>query len=370
MALVIASGVAQAAALNLPGTGDVRVFAVWMDFTAAHSPTSVYGVGGSSPQLQVMSFDGTESAAVYPPVGIYALAATGRLWRATIGPLRDHAAARIPIKLLVLAATLSLSLLLWIVARRSGYSAWIAAAGFWANPAVILNGAVLGYFDSLAALPTVAALVAASRGSAWLAGSLLAVGVLTKPQAVLVLPAIVLALVYRDDEARRRVWQALAGASIAGIAILAPFAAAGTLPNLIFSVSGLLADGWLSAQAANIWWLVGALFTDAQPWNIRALAEPFGAIRGRSIVFLAVLSLSCLSVLGVAAWATRRAARGNSAPVQFALGRSSFMRTSPWPCKRTRTIFILRSRSWPWPLRCRTSIDSFSWPSVLWPHSI
>jgi hypothetical protein len=44
----------------------------------------------------------------------------------------------------------------WVAGR------W-AALAFWANPAVILHGAVLGYLDAVCALPAVAALIAASR---------------------------------------------------------------------------------------------------------------------------------------------------------------------------------------------------------------
>ena len=98
--------------------------------------------------------------------------------------------------LLTIVATLALALpaqaddegialtiyLSWTVARLTGdreRAAWIAVA-YWANPATILNGEVLGYLDPLMMLPTIASLVLLHlRAPEW-AGASLAIAMLDR----------------------------------------------------------------------------------------------------------------------------------------------------------------------------------------------
>ena len=66
----------------------------------------------------------------------------------------------------------------------------------------------------LAALPAIGALVAATQGIGWMAGGLLAVACLTKPQALLVVPAVTLALYRRHAGG----WRAAAAPILAAAA--------------------------------------------------------------------------------------------------------------------------------------------------------
>jgi hypothetical protein len=131
-----------------------------------------------------------------------------------------------------------------------------AALAFWLNPAVMLQGALLGYVDTLFALPAIGAVVAATGGQGWAAGALLACACLTKPQGLLVVPAIALALWRRDGVG----WRALASAAAAGAAVTVvcvwPIVQAGAFSNMLFAVARLVTDGSLSANGANVWWLV------------------------------------------------------------------------------------------------------------------
>ena len=81
-------------------------------------------------------------------------------------------------------------LLWWTVLRLTGdrgRADWVALV-YWANPATILNGEVLGYLDPLMMLPAIASLVLLHfRAPEW-AGASLAIAMLTKPQALLVAP--------------------------------------------------------------------------------------------------------------------------------------------------------------------------------------
>ena len=95
---------------------------------------------------------------------------------------------------------------------------WIALA-VWLNPAVVINGAALGYLDAQMAMPAALAIVAAGAGRPGVAGALLAAAILTKAQALFVAPVVVLtALSY--DAARRRhsVLACLGGGALASAA--------------------------------------------------------------------------------------------------------------------------------------------------------
>jgi hypothetical protein len=109
------------------------------------------------------------------------------------------------------------------------------------------------------------ALAAACVGQPWLAGAGFALAVLTKPQAALLGPVVVLAVVNAAPGARRVA--ALAAASVAGLAVLAagilPYVVAGSFENLVQAMASLGRHRDLSANAANAWWLVTWLMRGA-----------------------------------------------------------------------------------------------------------
>jgi hypothetical protein len=239
--------------LPLPGTSDVRAWKVWSYGAVTGGVTHVYGVGGTPPERRLLSYGGERATVDYPPLALYELYAVGLVYRALFPEYPNTAALTVAVKGPVVLADLVLAGLLWWWARRVAGSARAneTVLTYWLNPAIILNGAVLGYLDPLCGLPAVAALMAAPARPA-LAGALFAAAVLTKVQALLVAPGIGLAL-WRG-RAREPV-RALAGAAATAAAVLLPVVLAGAWRNLGQALHSLTTHDMLSGQAANLWWI-------------------------------------------------------------------------------------------------------------------
>ncbi len=276
----------RAVALPLPGTGDVEAFKVWAYHAATDGPTRVYGVEGGAPHRTPLVYDGTTSRVNYPPLAVYALALPAWIFGRLAGGFPNGPAFTVAIKLPALAATTGLLALMFVVARRrlgDGAAEW-AGTAFWLNPASILAGAVLGYLDPLFALPALGAVAAAADGWPIWTGVWIAAAVLIKPQALLVVPAVVLALVtVGGPGAARRLWQASgAGLAVAAV-VVAPYVFRGTLLNLGWSLASLARDPYLSADACNLWWVVGFVHqVAARPPGVglaAALAGPVSILR-------------------------------------------------------------------------------------------
>ncbi len=197
----------------------------------------------------------------YPPIALYELAVAGAAYRVFVPSFQNTRWLNVAMKLPPLAAEIALALLLWRVVRhRYGEAAGARAfSGVWANPAMILAGPVLGYLDPLMALPAGGAIAAATAGWSFTAGALLAIACLTKAQAVFIAPVVALAVWRHGGSRRRRIvaaaTAAAGGATISAVA-LAPFILAGAWRNVVQGVGSLLRHDMLSADAANLWWLV------------------------------------------------------------------------------------------------------------------
>lgn len=231
-------------------------------FNAAREPVgTLYGVGGSPPERRVLRFAGAEAPVDYPPLALYELGAVGRLYRAwSQRRFPNTDALTVFVKLAPLAADIGFAALLCVCVRSRG-----AVVAYWLNPAVVITVSVLGYLDSLYVLPAAGAIIAATSGFAVVAGALIAAAILTKAQAVFVLPAVALPLVigHTSDVHPRRIWCAsdvprmvLGGATVV-VAVTLPVVAAGGLPNMIQALSRLATHDMLSADACNLWWIVG-----------------------------------------------------------------------------------------------------------------
>jgi hypothetical protein len=232
------------------------VWKTW-SYAALHQGiTRMYGIGGSPPERGIVRWGERATTVDYPPVALYELALAGAAYTALVPSFENTRWLNAAMKALPLAAELTLALVLWrLVRRRYGDAAgeW-AFAAFWANPAAILAGSVLGYLDPLMALPALGALAAAVSGFTLAAGILLAVACLTKAQAILVAPVVLLAG-WNSRRMRGAVTASL-GTAATALVMLAPFAAVGALPNVAQGVGSLLRHDMLSADAANLWWVV------------------------------------------------------------------------------------------------------------------
>jgi len=255
-AVALAAGLLlRAAALSSAGTGDLTVFKIWM-FNAAREPIGgLYGVGGSPPERRILEFAGAEAPVDYPPLSLYELGVAGRLYRLwSHRRFPNTTALNVFVKLPSVAAEAALVWLLFGSVRvRSGDAAarWTAAT-YWLNPAAIITISALGYVDALYVLPAAAAIVAAVSGYRALAGGLIAAAVLTKAQAIFIVPAVAIA-----------VWPnlvpAAVGAATATVAIVLPVVLAGAFVNMAQALSRLAQHDMLSANACNLWWIIGYL---------------------------------------------------------------------------------------------------------------
>ncbi len=246
----------RVAALPLPGTGDVRVWKVW-SFAASKDVTSVYGVGGDPPVRGVLHFGREYTTVDYPPVALYELAAVGVVYRELVPGFFNDWRLTVAVKLPGFLAGLALTWLLYRFTRAtvSEAAARWGATAFWLNPATLLNAEVLGYLDPLVMLPAVAAFLLLFRGRSVAAGAALAVALLTKPQAMLVVPAFALAAWHRGRAGTTS--RAAAGITATLALALAPFVAVGAVPNLLLAFGSWAGRrDILSGYAANLWWVV------------------------------------------------------------------------------------------------------------------
>jgi hypothetical protein len=258
VAVLILGTAIRLAALPLPGTHDTVVWKVWAYNAAREGVSRLYGVGGSPPEHRVINYLNAETTVDYPPLALYELGWAGRVYRwVNHGRFPNTTPLFIAIKAPAAIADAGLATLLFFVVRRrlGGAAARWATTAYWLNPGVILNGVVLGYLDPQYALPAVASLIAATEGAFAMAGALGAAAVLTKPQAIVALPALVLV----PGAAPVAVLRLGAGALIATGVLVAPVAASGALPNMTHALGRLASHDMLSGNACNFWWIVGYL---------------------------------------------------------------------------------------------------------------
>jgi 4-amino-4-deoxy-L-arabinose transferase-like glycosyltransferase len=261
-AAVVLGVLLRALALPLPGTGDVTTWKIWSYGAITNSVSTLYGVGGSPPERRVISLAGAETTVDYPPLALYELGLAGRAYRwANSGRYPNTLALLVTVKATAVLADVGLALLLYLSVRRligEAPARW-AMTLYLLNPAVILDAAALGYLDPLFVLPAVGALVAAALGASAVAGGLACAAVLTKPQAVVIIPAIALAVWNLEPRVARwrRLAAAGAGACVVAAGLLGPVIAAGSWANMMQTMERLTHHDMLSGNACNLWWIVG-----------------------------------------------------------------------------------------------------------------
>jgi len=253
------------AALPLPGTGDVSAFKIWSHAGSTGSVSEMYGVGGTPPERRLHEYGGGQTTVDYPPLALYELAFVGLVYGVAFPGYPNTSALTAFIKLLPVVAEAGIAWLLFAAVRKvlpgQRHHAGYATLAYWLNPAALCDASVLGYLDPLFGLPLLASLVTASAGSATAAGVLFAMAALTKAQAVMLAPVVVLALWNVPGQgnltsAPRRLSLAAAGAAATCVALVLPVVIAGAWPNMMQALRSLGRHDMLSGQAANVWWIV------------------------------------------------------------------------------------------------------------------
>ena len=304
----------RAVLLPLPGTGDVGSWKSW-SFQGARDTTGLYGVGGTPPERGVIRWRDIVGTTEYPPLALYEMSAVGRVYREIDWDYEDTPTLTALIKTPGLLAEVAfvIVLLTWGVrAFGAAPARWIAMA-FWLNPAIVLNGSALGYLDAQMAIPAALSLMFVGVGLPVLGGVLAAAAILTKAQALFVMPAILLALVRQSRLPFRSAFLRFSAAGlVTAAALILPFALRGALPNMMRALGRLGAHDMLSGTALNVWWIVTWLLRSIYALELgwyTAFTTPvriLAASRFMELGFPNPKPIGAAIVLALAAWGVWR----------------------------------------------------------------
>jgi len=232
---------------------------------------------------------------------------------------RAHARVSATAQMLKVPATVADIAIIWLllfwVWWRVGPLKGVIAALLWTvNPLSIYNGAYFGQVDAIHSLWMLAALLAAVEGWSAVAWGFTALALLTKLQAIVVVPVVALltlrplAVAIRDGDpaARRRELRGLLIALLVTGAVvsvsLAPFIRAGTLDRVAAVYAGSVSEtknARTTVTGYNLWWL--RLNPVTQNKGIPGDNKPFiGAFTSRQVgyaLFIWLTAIACLSLL-------------------------------------------------------------------------
>ena len=313
---MLAGLVIRAVALPGPGTGDLTVWKVWSYNAARHGVGEMYVVGGTPPERRELEYAGATATVDYPPLALYELGAAGKAyWIWSHRRFPNTVPLNAFVKLPGLAAEIGLVWLLFafVRARLGDTAARVTAIAYWLNPAALFDASILGYLDAQYILPGAAAIVAATAGWPALAGALIAASILTKAQGLFIAPAVALAI-WTSAAPEKRMMR-LVSATLGGIAVtvaaIAPTIIAGGWPNMAQALGRLAHHDMLSANAANLWWVIGYLLRvwysmhDMGVWAaLTAPAKILGIQRVIDLGYPNPRTIGIVLTVAAIAWAT------------------------------------------------------------------
>ena len=225
---------------------DLNTFASWFNTAAEHGPRVFYSV---------------VSWCDYPPLNVYFFWGFGSLAQAL--SLSGTQAMSSIVKLTPNIFDIATAFLIYVFVRQrlNFKTALLATALYAFNPAVIFNTAVWGQFDAIYTFLLVLSLMLALASKPELSAVAFALGILTKPQSIALLPLIAF-LIFRKNGWRRLLISTLAGAATVFVVIL-PFEWSNPvtfLSNIYFGAySGY---EYTSINAFNAWALGGLWVPD------------------------------------------------------------------------------------------------------------
>ncbi|MBE7056678.1 MAG: DUF2029 domain-containing protein [Ruminococcaceae bacterium] len=196
------------AAIPSPGfANDVALFKYW-GRTAADDFVNTYNILGSNID--------------YPPGYVYILATCGFI--AKIFGAQDTVAYDLIIKLPAILADCGIALFIYKFCKDRVPKKWIYFfVAFWmANPLAFIDSTVWGQVDSVLTLASVAGFYFVSEKKFIWASMIFGVGVMLKPQAIIVLPVLCYAL-FKNKKVKTFILSALTGVGTAVLVAL-PFA--------------------------------------------------------------------------------------------------------------------------------------------------
>jgi hypothetical protein len=220
----------------------------------------LYDWAGTPQNPALRSVDGFYAQGDYPPVALYVLGFAGRAYQVVSGGrFLDVDAFTVAIKAPGLFAEALLGLLLFAAVRQTlgVVRARAIALAYWLNPAMMLSASVFGGIDTLFALPAIGGLIAAVAGWPAVAGCLIVVAALTKPQALVVAPAVLIAIRSGAGQDRSSLVRSALAGSVTTAVLLMPMVAAGATLNMTLAVGSIVLGADTLSNACNLWWIVG-----------------------------------------------------------------------------------------------------------------
>ena len=202
----------------------------------------------------------------YPPLYIYILWAVGAFYELFISSSFDIQSPvfTILLKTPAIIADIATALLIFLIVRKYGSFrlAFLCMTVYAFNPAIIYNSAIWGQVDSVYTLFLMFALMEFVSGKPMLAGTSLALGILTKPQSLVLVPLFALIILKKHS------LLTFAKVSIASFTVFVLVALPFYLHTSIFELFRLYFSSYTqypfnSLNALNIW-AFGGLF---QPDN-------------------------------------------------------------------------------------------------------
>ena len=243
-----------ALSMHVPGYGvDIGCFSAWAGKMAADGPAHFYEEGYFCD---------------YPPAYMLVLGVIGMIVNALkIG--YSGMGIQIVLKLVPELADIGLAYLVYRIVRREGKPrlALALAAVFAFNPAYVITSSCWGQIDSVAAILIVAFLFQAKRGRWDLAVPIFALAVLTKPQAGLLAPLGIFALIkaVREKESGKSIGIGLLAGCLVTLLIAVPFSLRQTSPLWLVDkyVSTLSSYNFATLSTGNLMFLLGGNWVEA-----------------------------------------------------------------------------------------------------------
>ena len=258
----------------------------------------------------------------YPPLHHYLLAIPGNLYRLFVSPEFDIVSRRLNFLMkqptIVLDMLIVVTILAYALPRASSKRALLIGAAYAFNPGIIYTTSYNGQLgDPLYSLFVIMAVAGLLAGQAATTGAATVLSALTKPQASAFLPFLAVGML-RHLPRKRLLWALMAGGATA-LVVLTPFLLAGTVGQMIHTVSTTIGHGpRIVSNAFNIWWLWGW----GKAWEIKDYWPFIGPVTYRSVG----LVLFFVIAYGLVLWKLWRVRRtGDIAMLAAFVGLCFFM---------------------------------------------
>jgi Gpi18-like mannosyltransferase len=243
-------------------TGD---FVSWFNTAAQHGIRPFYSVAGY--------FD-------YPPFNVYIFWAFGSL--ANLVKMNMATMVKVVPNIFDLATA---AIIYFFVRKQSSFKVALASTVLYAfNPAVIYNTAVWGQLDAIYTFFLVLSLLLALKSKPTPSAVVFALGLLTKPQGIALLPLIAL-LIYKKNGLKNLLYSITAFAATIILVVL-PFEGVGNPFTFLVNVysNGYTYYNYTSVNAFNLWGLYALWMKDGYLFYVGWLL--FGAVAVFSLYFV------------------------------------------------------------------------------------